>query len=203
MLKKFKNITIATIIIFIISFGIANACGWTSSYKIITSNEKGIFEFPKDMGDAVLLVNKTRYPGEIKASVNGKFIDHKSGLRISHSGEFISEDYYLFDDYFLNEYVSRYYPKKFPIIIFQDGKEVYSANWKIYDVNDYWLNTDSHFMLLFLLCAMVLLIPWKIFAVISGKKGPSFKLTVVMFSLVILILAIYLLSGYFIKNSFC
>lgn len=201
--KKLRNIIIVTIFLFVVGFMVTSACGTSNpvfGYEIIAADEKGVLEYntaEESMGTRNIVIEKDKYPGNIEVLINNKI---KNPEPYPYPLKYGEKYYY---HYFLGEYISEYYPIKFSVAVFQDGKEIYSAKWKIYDSANNWLLTDLHLLSFILLFLAILLIPWKIIAAIFNKKGPSLILILIIISLLLLFSISLLVAGHFISNLSC
>lgn len=145
--KKFKNIVVASFLVFFFSFGVASACATIPSYRIVALDENGSFSFPKEVDALSTIVDVEKYPGTVEIYINNEKLQptHEAG----NLGKYVSSE---------NNSVS----------VKQNGKEIYSAKWRIYHP---W-SKKNILQLILLTSAFITLslIIWGIISSLFGKK---------------------------------
>lgn len=142
-------------------FKIANACATIDEYVIEASKEKGSFEMPREYFNwAQLDFPRDKYPGKIEVYFDGE--------KLSELKNYPDGVSFQMGDYFPQSYRAnglRFdFTNTVSVRILQDGKEFYSAEWEIYDINrnKYLRELISSFATLFLIATTFLIIIWAI-----------------------------------------
>lgn len=161
----YLGIFLCVAFVFIVSdFKIANACGIAVEYAIKASKEKGSFEMPREYFNwAQLDFPRDKYPGKIEVYFDGEKLNE---LKNYPDGVSFQMGEYFPQTYRTNNLTFGFanFANTVSVRILQDGKEFYSAEWEIYDINrnKYLRELISSFATLFLIATTFFIIIWAI-----------------------------------------
>ena len=152
-----NRIIIASFFMFLFSFGIASACGRSGMESIVASSEKGDSSLRGTYSPSIM-IDTEKYPNNVEVYVNNKKIEK---VEPGKDGRI----YYYFD-----QYAKWWFPESLAIRVEQDGNEIYSANWKIYDTTFSWSEKILPILLFLASFVTLVLIVWGFIANLVGKR---------------------------------
>lgn len=108
------------------------ACVEIPTFKVAPSQEKGDFIFENHIYNQFLRIDRTKHPDTEFFINNEMFGD-------------IGEDNNIYIDLY-DKYSKPYFPPKINVSVKQNGKEIYSAKWKVYDTTHFLSERASPFI---------------------------------------------------------